>query len=162
MAAAAEAKPPRNLSVYCRSCDKYWYKSTRPIAEGETLKPDLFIPTSRDVPVPTEGKATCHMCQTNLMFVPDIPARPKAAQVPRPTPEALAVEALRPPAPLPPPLPQDVEPRFPPPPHVPRSAPGSVVELFRLDEGETMHEVQDFDDALLLVTSRRVVKILKG
>lgn len=155
------------VTVFCRTCNAPRYRSIRPLTEKDKIDPRLFAPIDPEIPPATEGQASCYLCTSPLVFVWD-----EKGKMPRNTQAAVPALADAPPAPPARHTPEEIlrmaqeeqdgikpiyTENFP----VPAVGSPSVETLFELQPGEEFKNVHDNPTYVLVVSTRRIVKILK-
>lgn len=143
------------IVAFCGTCNEPRYRSTKSLEKGDHFTPDVFRPVNKDIPPPDPIKALCYLCQSTLRFISEevlghseeIFAQNETTTSPSRTHEVTAPEYFESPA-----SPE-------PPPATPSGT--AIVELFRVEKDETIADLQDLGEALLILTNKRIVKIQK-
>lgn len=143
------------IVAFCGTCNEPRYRSTKSLEKGDHFTPDVFRPVNKDIPPPDPIKALCYLCQSTLRFISEevlghseeIFAQNETTTSPSRTHEVTAPEYFESPA----------NPK--PSPATPSGT--AIVELFRVEKDETIADLQDLGEALLILTNKRIVKIQK-
>lgn len=153
--ATASSDAKSYITAFCRPCQAPRYRSIKPMSRKDESRPEFFKAVDADAPAPVEGRARCYLCQDILVFMADSNLPPLKSEPVRlrsqPTDVTIEQELFHrdPDEPLPLVVP-----------HRPMDEP--VETLFELGTGEELKSFQDYPDAILLVTNKRIVRVRKG
>lgn len=145
------------ITAFCRPCQAPRYRSIKPLSRKDESRPELFKALDPEAPAPTEGRARCFLCQDILVFIADnnlppldqksAPVRPHSQPVDLTAPSELFQHESDEVLPLP---------------VTPTDFAVQVETLFELGLNEELKYFQDYPDAILLVTNKRIVRVRKG